>query len=65
MGRVRTTFVKALGVKVNTKYKNKFKNDFQHNKKALDEVAEMHSKKLRNVIAGYVTTLIRKEERKK
>ena len=36
---------------------DKFKADFEHNKKAVEEVAEIHSKKLRNILAGYITKL--------
>lgn len=64
MGRIRTTFVKALGVKVYNKHKDKFTNDFQKNKKSLEEVAEFNSKKLKNVVAGYITKLFKTEESK-
>lgn len=34
-----------------------FKHDFQENKQVMDQVAKTHSKKFRNVIAGYATKL--------
>lgn len=43
---------------------DKFTADFSHNKKALDEVATVHSTKLRNVIAGYITSLVKQEKKK-
>jgi len=64
MGRVRTTFVKSISEKIHSKYKDKFNLDFQNNKKSVDEVAIINSKKLRNVIAGYVTTLVKKANKK-
>ena len=64
MGRIRTGFVKTTGVKIYQKYKDKFSKDFNNNKKALDEVAIINSKKLRNVIAGYIVCLVKKEDKK-
>jgi len=64
MGRIRTTFVKAIGLKIYEKYKDKFTNDFQKNKKSLEEVSEMNSKKLKNVISGYITKLFKQENSK-
>jgi len=64
MGRIRTTLVKTTGVKIYQKYKDKFTNDFHHNKKSVEEVAIINSKKLKNVIAGYITQLVKKESKK-
>ncbi len=63
MGRIRNTLIKRTGSKVVRKYPENFKPDFEHNKKALMEVAEIHSKKLRNVVAGYITHLCRKNNK--
>jgi len=41
------------------KYPDRFKDNFEENKKLIAEVAEVHSKKLRNVIAGYLTRLVK------
>jgi len=65
MGRVRTTFIKATGVKIYQKHKDRFTEDFAKNKDVVKEVTEMNSKKLRNVISGYITNLFRKESLKK
>ena len=35
--------------------KGKFSKKFEDNKKAVQEVAEVKTKKLRNLIAGYIT----------
>ena len=42
-------------------YKGKFDNDFTHNKKVLNEVAIVRSKGLKNEIAGYISTYIKRE----
>ena len=44
-----------------TLYKEKFGTDFAQNKKALDQVAIVRSKGLKNEIAGYITTYIKRE----
>jgi small subunit ribosomal protein S17e len=42
-------------------YKGKFDEDFTHNKKTLNEVAIVRSKGLKNEIAGYISTYIKRE----
>lgn len=59
MGRIRQTFIKRTGDKLVRKYPNKFKQDFQANKKALQELIdsgelECPSKSVRNKLAGYL-----------
>jgi small subunit ribosomal protein S17e len=43
-----------------SKYPDKFYPDFERNKKAVNELAKIRSKVLRNAIAGYLTSYIRK-----
>ena len=62
MGRIRSTLIKRTGENLLKKHPDKFKLDFDHNKKMTSEVAEIYSKKLRNVIAGYVTHLLKKQK---
>ena len=61
MGRIKTTLIKRTANSLIKKYPEKFSENFEENKKAIGEVAEVHSKKLRNIIAGYLTRLARKE----
>lgn len=61
MGRIKTTQVKRTGRKLVSMHTNKFSSDFTHNKKQVDETATISSKKLRNVVAGYVTRLTRRQ----
>ena len=42
-------------------HKSKFGTDFVQNKKALDEISIIRSKGLKNELAGYITTYIRRE----
>ena len=58
MGKVRTVVVKNYANMLLEKFPDYFKKDFEHNKKVLDEIAVIKSKKLKNQIAGYITHLL-------
>ncbi|XP_074311836.1 small ribosomal subunit protein eS17w-like [Silene latifolia] len=60
MGRVRTKTVKKSSRQVIEKYYSKMTLDFHTNKKVLEEVAIIPSKRLRNKIAGFSTHLMRR-----
>lgn len=62
MGRIKTALIKRSATKLIKKYK--FSNDFNKNKKIVTEIEETKSKKLRNIIAGYLTRLVKKEKEK-
>ena len=53
--------IKRISTEVLTLYKEKFGTDFAQNKKVLDQVAIVRSKGLKNEIAGYITTYIKRE----
>ncbi len=55
MGRIKTTAVKSLADELIKKHGKKFSDDFEKNKKILDEVKKIKSKKIRNILAGYIT----------
>ena len=57
MGRIKTQLIKRATYDIFQQYRERFKENFDENKKVVDEVASMHGKKLRNVIAGYITRL--------
>lgn len=61
MGRIAPTPVKRAARKLFANYKDKFGEDFSKNKAVVAELAEIHSKKLRNVVAGYVTRLVKQK----
>ncbi|MHA1238261.1 MAG: 30S ribosomal protein S17e [Candidatus Odinarchaeia archaeon] len=55
---MRTIVVKNYANLLLEKFPDYFKRDFEHNKKVLDDVAIIKSKKLKNQIAGYITHLL-------
>lgn len=62
MGRIKTSKNKAAGEEIYDKHKSKFKPDFEANKQVINKIAEIPSKKTRNIIAGYVTKLVKQEK---
>ncbi|KAL6519330.1 40S ribosomal protein S17 [Orobanche gracilis] len=60
MGRVRTKTVKKSSRQVIERYYSKMTVDFHTNKKILQEVAIIPSKRLRNKIAGFSTHLMKR-----
>jgi len=62
MGRIKNAQIKRVTHKLVELYGERLTADFSHNKVAVGELAEIRSKKLRNVIAGYAVRL--KKERK-
>merc|ERR1711939_1250268 len=63
MGRVRTKTVKRASRYIIEKYYARLTMDFQVNKKMVEEVAIIPTKKLRNKIAGFTTHLMKRIQR--
>ena len=63
MGRVKNTALRALGNDLISKHKDKFTKDFEQNKKAVDELKKIDSKRVRNILAGYITNEMKKPAR--
>lgn len=61
MGRIKTSFIKNVAKELFKKYGEKFTNDFEKNKELVKEFCEIKSKRLRNMIAGYITSLKKRE----
>lgn len=61
MGRIKTTLIKSKTKELLEMHREKFTADFTENKKSVNRLANVSSKKLRNVIAGYLTRLKKKE----
>jgi small subunit ribosomal protein S17e len=57
LGKVRTETVKRAARELVEKFPDRFTNEFEANKLAVNELLRAPSKKLRNLIAGYVTRL--------
>lgn len=62
MGRIRTARIKRNAKELMNSYTNRFKGDFEHNKKVLNETSDIPTKHLRNVIAGYITKILKEEK---
>ena len=59
MGRIKTVLVKRVTKQLVDAHADEFSEDFNHNKEVLKKYADIRSRKIRNVIAGYVSRLIR------
>lgn len=53
--------IKRISTEVMALHKARFGTDFAQNKKALNDIAVVRSKGLKNEIAGYITTFIKRE----
>ncbi len=62
MGRIKTTMIKRVGNKLVALNRSSFKKTFEENKPLVPKFVEVPSKKLRNVLTGYITRLMNKEE---
>lgn len=65
MGRIKTKLIKRTGEELLNSYPNKFSEHFDDNKKSLPDVTELHSKKFKNVIAGYISRLVKNKQKTK
>ncbi len=61
MGRIKTQKIKRATFDLIGQHKDDFKKDYAENKKVLSGFADIKSKKLKNMIAGYVTRLMKKD----
>jgi small subunit ribosomal protein S17e len=55
--------IKRISFEVLGEHKSKFGEDFVENKKALNQIAIVRSKGLKNKVAGYITRFIKKQIR--
>ena len=65
MGRIKTKLVKRIGDEIYNSFPEVFTENFEENKKRIVEVATFNSKKLRNVVVGYITKLVKKSKQEK
>ncbi len=59
MGRIKTQLVKRTTEQLLSRYKDQFTDDFDSNKALVNKLLVIHSTKLRNNVAGYLTRLVR------
>lgn len=62
MGRIKTQLIKRLTYQLMAQHRDDFKESFEENKKLVEKFMTMPSKKLRNVIAGFVTRRMKSKE---
>jgi len=55
MGRIKSIAVKTLAEELIKSRGEKFTTDFAKNKDALNDIKPIKSKKVKNVLAGYIT----------
>lgn len=60
MGRVKTKNIKRISEKLVEQYPDRFSDNFNENKKKVDELTTAQTKSLRNKIAGYTVALKRR-----
>ena len=65
MGRIKTALIKRVAIKTYKDHGDRFGDDFEGNKKIASEFVDFHSKKLRNVIAGYITRMVEQHKKNK
>ena len=63
MGRVRTKTVKRASRAIIEKYYGKLTKDFHFNKRIIDDITVIQSKRMRNKIAGFTTHLMKRIEK--
>lgn len=64
MGRIKGTLVKRTTRALIKKYPERFNDNFEDNKKVVREKVASY-KKLRNSIAGYITRVVRMNQKEK
>lgn len=61
MGRIKTSLIKRIALTLLEKYPEKFYPDFNKNKEILKELMEIKSKKIRNMVAGYIASYLKRK----
>jgi len=62
MGRIKTKLIKRLGFQLMKERGDELKENFDENKKLVEQFLKGPSKKIRNCVAGYVTRLVKRKE---
>jgi len=62
MGRIKTKLVKNISHNLYSEHAQDFTTDFDENKKLVDQFADLPSKKMRNIVAGFVTRIRKTED---
>ena len=62
MGRIKTKAVKRITEELVENHFDEFTEDFDKNKAVVEQYTDIPSKKLRNIITGYVTRRVKSRE---
>ena len=62
MGRIKTKAIKRITNKLVERYNDELTKDYTHNKTIVEKYTDCSSKKLKNIIAGYATRLIKSKK---
>ncbi len=55
MGNIRPTYIKRVAIELVERYPEEFNaDDYDHNKKKVEELTNVDSNQMRNKIAGYI-----------
>ena len=65
MGRIKTILVKRITKQLVSEHKEDFSEDYNKNKEALKKYISTKSPKIKNVIAGYVSRLVKQSNQGK
>jgi len=61
MGRIKTLLVKRITKKLISEYGDEFSTDYSKNKSIVSKFTNISSKKIRNIVAGYATRLVKQK----
>lgn len=59
MGRIKTQLIKRTTEQLLSRYPEQFTDDFLANKEIVNRFVSVSSSKLRNMVAGYLTRLVK------
>lgn len=59
MGKVRPDFIKRIAKELIEREPKLYSEKFEDNKQILNQITEIRTKRLRNRIAGYITSLVK------
>ena len=63
MGRIKTSKIKRVSKEIMKLYKDDLTESYEENKKFIDGKIKVSSKKLKNIIAGYLARLVKSQEK--
>jgi len=63
MGKVRPLYIKRTARQLLDMYSDRFTENFDENKKAVAELTNITSKRVRNRVAGYITRLAKRKRK--